>query len=300
MAQKDSTKQTLYKKILVFTKFRLSFLVVISALTGYLFAGGSDYIEIAFLMVGGSFVTAASNGANQIWEKDIDKLMARTKNRPLALGNMSLRFAYSIVILLLIIGSFLLLLINLKCMLLGIAAFISYVFIYTPMKSKSAWAVFIGAFPGAIPPFLGAIAATDAFGFLPGVLFFVQFTWQFPHFWAIAWVSHEDYKKAGYHLLPSSLGKSKQSAFQILIYSLALIPFSLIPWILDWTGNTTFVIAAILGTLFFIYAYKLFLSQEDADARKLMFASFVYLPIIQFTYVLDKVEHIKFLSDGFI
>jgi protoheme IX farnesyltransferase len=300
MAQKDSTKQTLYKKILVFTKFRLSFLVVISALTGYLFAGGSDYIEIAFLMVGGSFVTAASNGANQIWEKDIDKLMARTKNRPLALGTMSLRFAYSIVILLLIIGSFLLLLINLKCMLLGIAAFISYVFIYTPMKSKSAWAVFIGAFPGAVPPFLGAIAATDAFGFLPGVLFFVQFTWQFPHFWAIAWVSHEDYKKAGYHLLPSSLGKSKQSAFQILIYSLALIPFSLIPWILDWTGNTTFVIAAILGTLFFIYAYKLFLSQEDADARKLMFASFVYLPIIQFTYVLDKVEHIKFLSDGFI
>lgn len=300
MAQKDSTKQTLFKKLLVFTKFRLSFLVVISALTGYLFAGGSDYIEIAFLMVGGSFVTAASNGANQIWEKDIDKLMARTKNRPLALGTMSLRFAYSIVILLLIIGSFLLLLINLKCMLLGIAAFVSYVFIYTPMKSKSAWAVFIGAFPGAIPPFLGAIAATDAFGFLPGVLFFVQFTWQFPHFWAIAWVSHEDYKKAGYHLLPSSLGKSKQSAFQILIYSLALIPFSLIPWILDWTGNTTFVIAALLGTLFFIYAYKLFLSQEDADARKLMFASFVYLPIIQFTYVLDKVEHIKFLSDGFI
>lgn len=300
MAQKDSTKQTLYKKILVFTKFRLSFLVVLSALTGYLFAGGSDYLQITFLMLGGSFVTAASNGANQIWEKDIDKLMARTKNRPLPLGTMSLRLAYSIIIVLLITGSLLLLLINLKCMLLGIAAFVSYVFIYTPMKSKSPWAVFVGAFPGAIPPFLGAIAATDAFGFLPGVLFFVQFTWQFPHFWAIAWVSHEDYKKAGYHLLPSSLGKSKQSAFQILIYSLALIPFSLIPWILDWTGNTTFVIAAILGTLFFIYAYKLFLSQEDADARKLMFASFVYLPIIQFTYVLDKVEHIKFLSDGFI
>lgn len=300
MAQKDSTKQTLYKKILVFTKFRLSFLVVLSALTGYLFAGGSDYLQITFLMLGGSFVTAASNGANQIWEKDIDKLMARTKNRPLPLGTMGLRLAYSIVIVLLISGSLLLLLINLKCMLLGIAAFVSYVFIYTPMKSKSPWAVFVGAFPGAIPPFLGAIAATDAFGFLPGVLFFVQFTWQFPHFWAIAWVSHEDYKKAGYHLLPSSLGKSKQSAFQILIYSLALIPFSLIPWILDWTGNTTFVIAAILGTLFFIYAYKLFLSQEDADARKLMFASFVYLPIIQFTYVFDKVEHIKFLSDGFI
>ncbi len=300
MTQEDSTKQTLYKKILVFTKFRLSFLVVLSALTGYLFAGGSDYLEITLLMVGGSFVTAASNGANQIWERDIDKLMSRTQNRPLPLGIMSLKFAYSIVIVLLIIGSTLLFLINLKCMLLGFSAFISYVFIYTPMKSKSAWAVFVGAFPGAIPPLLGAIAATDAFGFLPGVLFFVQFTWQFPHFWAIAWVSHDDYQKAGYHLLPSALGRSKQSAFQILIYSIALIPFSLIPWLLDWTGNTTFVIAALLGTLFFIYAYKLFLSQEDADARKLMFASFVYLPIIQFTYVLDKVEHIKFLSDGFI
>jgi len=300
MTQEDSTKHTLYKKILIFTKFRLSFLVVLSALTGYLFAGGSDYLEIALLMVGGSFVTAASNGANQIWERDIDKLMSRTQNRPLPLGIMSLRFAYAIVIVLLIIGSVLLFLINLKCMLLGFSAFISYVFIYTPMKSKSAWAVFIGAFPGAIPPFLGAIAATDAFGFLPGVLFFIQFTWQFPHFWAIAWVSHDDYQKAGYQLLPSSLGRSKQSAFQILIYSIALIPFSLIPWLLDWTGNTTFVIAALLGTLFFIYAYKLYLSQEDADARKLMFASFVYLPIIQFTYVLDKVEHIKFLSDGFI
>tara|TARA_Y100001978_G_scaffold31163_1_gene26878 strand:+ start:657 stop:1559 length:903 start_codon:yes stop_codon:yes gene_type:complete len=300
MTQEDSTKQTLYKKILIFTKFRLSFLVVLSALTGYLFAGGSNYLEVALLMIGGSFVTAASNGANQIWERDIDKLMSRTQNRPLPLGIMSLKFAYAIVIVLLIIGSVLLLLINLKCMLLGFSAFISYVFIYTPMKSKSAWAVFVGAFPGAIPPFLGAIAATDAFGFLPGVLFFIQFTWQFPHFWAIAWVSHDDYQKAGYQLLPSSLGRSKQSAFQILIYSIALIPFSLIPWLLDWTGNTTFVIAALLGTLFFIYAYKLYLSQEDADARKLMFASFVYLPIIQFTYVLDKVEHIKFLSDGFI
>ena len=288
------------KKILVFTKFRLSFLVVLSALSGYLFAGGSDLIEVTLLMIGGSFVTAASNGANQIWEKDIDKLMARTANRPLPMGDMSLRFAYLAVSFLLVIGTLLLYKINLKCALLGLGAFISYVFMYTPMKAKSPWAVFVGAFPGAIPPFLGAIAATNAFGFLPGVLFFVQFTWQFPHFWAIAWVTHDDYAKAGYHLLPSAQGKSKQSAFQILLYSFALIPFSLIPWLLDWTGNTTFVVAALMGTMFFIYAYKLFLSQEDADARKLMFASFVYLPIIQFTYVFDKAEHIKILSDGFI
>ena len=288
------------KQFLVFTKFRLSFLVVLSAISGYLFAGGTDLIEIALLTIGGSFVTAASNGANQIWEKDIDKLMKRTSSRPLPQGQMSLNFAYISVIVLLIIGSYLLFIINIQCALIGLAAFISYVFMYTPMKAKSSWAVFIGAFPGAVPPLLGAIAATNSFGFLPGVLFFVQFTWQFPHFWAIAWVSHDDYQKAGYHLLPSSLGRSKQSAFQILIYSVALIPFSLIPWLLDWTGTTTFVIASLLGTMFFLYAYKLFLTQEDADARKLMFASFVYLPIIQFTYVLDKVEHIKILSDGFI
>ncbi|MEJ6687125.1 MAG: heme o synthase [Crocinitomicaceae bacterium] len=284
----------------MFTKFRLSFLVVISALSGYLFAGGADLNIITLLMVGGSFVTAASNGANQIWEKDIDKLMKRTENRPLPQGKMSVNTAYFLVISLLFVGTFLLYLINIRCAVLGVAAFISYVFIYTPMKSRSSWAVFVGAFPGAVPPLLGAIAATNEFGFLPGVLFFVQFTWQFPHFWAIAWVTHEDYAKAGYHLLPSAEGKSKQSAFQILLYSFALIPFSLIPWLLNWTGNTTFVIASLLGIMFFLYAYKLFLSQQDADARKLMFASFVYLPIIQFTYVFDKAEHIKILSDGFI
>ncbi len=300
MAQEITSNPNILKIILVFTKFRLSFLVVISALSGYLFAGGADLNIITLLMVGGSFVTAASNGANQIWEKDIDKLMKRTENRPLPQGQMSVNTAYLLVISLLIVGTFLLYLINIRCAVLGVAAFISYVFIYTPMKSRSSWAVFVGAFPGAIPPLLGAIAATNEFGFLPGVLFFVQFTWQFPHFWAIAWVTHEDYAKAGYHLLPSAQGKSKQSAFQILLYSFALIPFSLIPWLLDWTGNTTFVIAALLGIMFFLYAYKLFLSQQDADARKLMFASFVYLPIIQFTYVFDKAEHIKILSDGFI
>ena len=156
------------------------------------------------------------------------------------------------------------------------------------MKRVSPWAVFVGAFPGAIPPFLGAIAATDKFGFLPGILFFVQFTWQFPHFWAIAWVLYDDYKLAGFSLLPSKEGKSKQSAFQIMVYSLALIPFSLVPWLLGWTGNITLVIASALGIGFFVYAYRLFMSCETSDARKLMFASFVYLPIIQFVYVFDK------------
>jgi len=279
----------MFRHFMLFTKFRLSFLVVLSALSGYLFAEGSDPVEITYLILGGAFVTAASNGANQIWERDLDKLMNRTAHRPIPTGAIQVSTGIFLVILLLISGTVLLYLINLKSALLGLGAFVTYVFMYTPLKTKTPWAVLVGAFPGAIPPFLGAIAATNQFGFLPGILFFIQFTWQFPHFWAIAWVTHEDYKKAGFHLLPSIHGKSKQSAFQIMLYSLALIPFSLGPWLFGWTGNITFIVVASLGIVFFLYAYKLFLSLEDSDARKLMFASFIYLPIIQFTYVLDKI-----------
>jgi protoheme IX farnesyltransferase len=219
-----------FKTYLIFTKFRLSSLVILSAIAGYLFAGGSDITELILLTFGGIFVTGASNGANQIWEQHLDKLMNRTNRRPLPQGWMTNTEAYSVVIISLIIGTAMLFAINLFSALLGLFAFVSYVFIYTPMKQVTPWAVLIGAFPGAIPPFLGAIAATNDFGLLPGVLFFVQFTWQFPHFWAIAWILHEDYQRAGFHLLPSKTGKTKNSAFQIMIYSLALIPFSL------WAG----------------------------------------------------------------
>ena len=292
MTENLSPKPSQFKIYLIFTKFRLSFLVILSALSGYLFAGGTDLLEIFYLLLGGTLVTAASNGANQIWERDLDSLMKRTENRPLPRGWMSLKEAYLICIFSLIIGTILLLLINWQSAALGFLAFITYVFIYTPMKRVSPWAVLVGAFPGAIPPFLGAIAATDHFGFLPGILFFVQFTWQFPHFWAIAWVLYDDYKLAGFSLLPSKSGRSKASAFQILAYSLALIPFSLVPWLLGWTGSLTLYVASGLGILFFLYAYKLFVNCETADARKLMFASFVYLPIIQFVYVFDRVETI--------
>lgn len=292
MTENLSPKPSQFKIYLIFTKFRLSFLVILSALSGYLFAGGTDLLEIFYLLLGGTLVTAASNGANQIWERDLDSLMKRTENRPLPRGWMSLKEAYLICIFSLMIGTILLLLINWQSAALGFLAFLTYVFIYTPMKRVSPWAVLVGAFPGAIPPFLGAIAATDHFGFLPGILFFVQFTWQFPHFWAIAWVLYDDYKLAGFSLLPSKSGRSKASAFQIMAYSLALIPFSLVPWLLGWTGPLTLYVASGLGILFFLYAYKLFVNCETADARKLMFASFVYLPIIQFVYVFDRVETI--------
>ena len=154
-------KPSTLKIYLVFTKFRLSFLVIISALSGYLFAGGNDLKEITLLMLGGTLVTAASNGANQIWERDIDKKMTRTAKRPLPMGWMSQQEAMLICIISLVLGELLLYLINLNSALLGFGAFFIYVFIYTPMKQKTAWAVFVGAIPGAVPPLLGAIAATN-------------------------------------------------------------------------------------------------------------------------------------------
>ena len=276
------------KTYIVFTKFRLSALVILSALSGYLFANGNDTKEIVLLLVGGLLVTAASNGSNQIWEKELDKLMKRTENRPLPQDNMSVNEAVAVVIVCLLVGTYMLYLINLPSAVLGLFAYIMYVFMYTPLKRITSWAVFVGAFPGAIPPMLGAVAATGKFGYLPGILFFVQFIWQFPHFWAIAWVVYDDYKAGGFSLLPSKQGKSKNSAYQIAIYSLLLIPFSLLPWLFNWTSDITLYVGVVMGTLFFLQSYKLLISLEDKDAKRLMFASFIYLPIMQFLYVFDR------------
>lgn len=283
------SKKSKIKSYIAFTKFRLASLVIISALTGYLFAGGNDGITITYLLLGGFLVTAASNGANQIWEIELDKLMRRTENRPLPTGNMTVKEGLFVVVSCLLTGLFLLYKINLISATLSLFAFISYVFIYTPMKRITPWAVFVGAFPGAIPPMLGAIAYSGKFDFVAGVLFLIQFIWQFPHFWAIAWVVFDDYKAGGFALLPSKNGKSKSSAFQIAFYSFLLIPFSLLPWLLGWTGTASLIVASILGLLFFLQSYKLLQTCSDKDAKKLMFASFIYLPIIQFLYVFDKI-----------
>lgn len=278
------------KVYMLFTKFRLAFSVLLSAIAGYLFAGGKDWEIIFLVFFGGLLVTAASNGSNQIWEKDLDKLMNRTKKRPLPTGEMSVREAYVVVAVSLIVGLYLLYCINSLSAILGFASYVSYVFMYTPMKRKSPWAVLVGAFPGALPPMIGAIAHTGEFGLIPGALFFVQFMWQFPHFWAIAWVAFDDYKAGGFSLLPSSKGKSKNSAFQIMLYSLFLIPFSLVPWMMGWTGTWSLILIALLGTAFFLMAYRLFMTCDDKDAKRLMFASIIYLPIVQFIYVFDKVN----------
>jgi protoheme IX farnesyltransferase len=277
------------KDIALLTKIRLALVVVVSAIAGYLMAYESfSLITFLLLIVGGFLVTGASNAFNQAIERNLDRLMDRTSDRPIPAGRMSLNESLLIAVVFALAGLFCLFLINWLSAVLGFLALFIYVAIYTPLKRITPWAVFVGAFPGAIPPMLGFIAATGKFGIEPGILFAVQFIWQFPHFWAIAWVVDEDYAKAGFSLLPSKGRKDKNSAFQILLYSLFLIPVSLLPWLFEMSGNISAILVVILGVVFAWLSFRLFQSCNRKEALILMFASFLYLPLIQFLYVLDK------------
>ncbi len=278
-----------FKDIATLAKLRLSMLVVISAAACYFFAGGTMSIDLFYLIGGGFLITGSSNGFNQIIERETDKLMPRTQNRPLPQGRMSVTEAVILSSSFGVLGALLLFQLNFLSGILGILALVLYAAIYTPMKKISPWAVFVGAFPGAIPPMIGVVAVTGKFDLVAGTMFLVQFMWQFPHFWAIAWVKDEDYAKAGFSLLPMKSRKSKQSAFLIVLYALLMVPTSLLPWVYEWTSDITLFVGTILGLWFFLVAYKLFIKMEDKYARSLMFASFIYLPLIQFLYVFDKI-----------
>lgn len=282
------------KDIATLFKVRLTLLVVISAVLGF-FMGTSNAegYKIWVLCLGGFLLTGGSNGLNQVWERQWDKLMERTKNRPIPVGRMT-PFEGIIVSSIAGVAGIILLwvFINKASGILGLFAFFSYVFLYTPLKRITSLAVFVGAFPGAIPPMLGYVAATNDFGLEAGLLFAMQFMWQFPHFWAIAWVAHEDYERGGYKLLPFNEGRTKKSAFQIFVYSLFLIPVSLLPWALPtnqpMVGDLAAVVTTAAGVMMAWYAYKLYRTCDVKEARRLMFASFFYLPIVQLFYVIDK------------
>lgn len=278
--------------VMELTKARLNLSVVYSALAGY-FLGviTVNYLDVLYLCLGGYLVVGAANGFNQIIEKDRDILMERTKNRPLPTGRLSTLEAMIACTLMAFAGMWMLLAINMVTAGFGAFALFMYVLVYTPLKARGAIAVFVGALPGAIPALLGWVAATNDFDIEPGVLFALQFVWQFTHFWAIAWVVDEDYKRAGYSLLPSGK-RDGRTAFQILIYTIFIIPISILPFF-AFTGAFTMgivaLVAVILMGLFLLYkAIVLFKSHEVKDARKLMMASIIYLPVVQLIYVLDK------------
>ncbi|MEY2774512.1 MAG: hypothetical protein RLZZ275_859 [Bacteroidota bacterium] len=274
-------------------KLRLGFFVVVSAVLGWYMAEDSmDLSTLLRLAGGGYLLTGASNGLNQIYERRTDALMARTASRPLPTGRLSPAAAGAASGVAGAVGLACLFSFNLLTGLLGVLALVSYAFVYTPLKARTALSVFVGAIPGALPPMIGYVAATGDFGIEPGTLFAVQFMWQFPHFWAIAWVAHDDYAKAGFQMLPFSSGRTRRSAWTILTYTAFCIPASLLPWALPngdpMVGTVALVVALAAGVFFLVPAWRLYRSLDVADARKLMFASFIYLPVVQLIYVLDK------------
>lgn len=273
-------------------KFRLSFLVAFSAGFGYVLGIKSsiDWTSFAFLCLGGFLVSGASITFNQIIEKDLDKLMTRTMNRPLPTERLSVHEALWFGLIILAIGLGLLLqFTNPLTTILAILSMVLYSFVYTPLKRVGPIAVLVGAFPGAFPPLLGWVAATGAISHEALIIFGIQFIWQFPHFWAIAWVADDDYKKAGFKLLPSGGRKDLNTAIQIMIYTLFLIPLGLLPAKFGVTGINSAIIASVCGILFLAQALSLMKNGSKKSAMKIMFGSFLYLPIVQIAYLLDKI-----------
>jgi heme o synthase len=276
-----------------FMKFRLASLVVLSAAIAYTAASVKvDWAQMGWLLLGGFLVTGSSNGFNQIIERNLDKLMSRTQNRPLPQERMTVNEAFILASVTGVIGiAILTWFMNPLSGILGALALILYTVVYTPLKRVTPFAVFVGAFPGAIPPLLGCVAATKGFGEIPllgWILFAGQFIWQFPHFWAIAWVIDDDYKKAGFRMLPSPGGRDKSSAFQILVYTLFLYPISLMPVMFHYSGFVSSLVISFCSIYFLYQAYILYKECTVEAARKLMFGSFLYLPAIQLAVMIGK------------
>jgi protoheme IX farnesyltransferase len=273
-------------------KPRLSLLVAFSSAFGFVLgsSGRVDWASLAVFFAGGFLVSAASVTWNQVIEHELDALMDRTKNRPLPSSRVSVGEAQVFAWLCLVAGLALLYLsANWLTVLLSVASSAVYCLAYTPLKRKGPVAVFVGALPGALPPLLGWLGATGSVSHEAMIIFGIQFVWQFPHFWAIAWVADDDYRKAGFKLLPSGGGRDLSTAIQIMVYTLFLIPLGLLPAVFGITGIHSAFIATACGVLFLAQTFSLMRTVSRESALKIMFGSFLYLPIVQIAYLLDKV-----------
>jgi len=271
-------------------KLKLTTFVVISAVFGY-FIGVDTFVfsELLWLIIGGFFVTASSNSFNQIIEKEYDKLMKRTQNRPLPLNKISTKESFWVAMVLGFAGvSFLWLFLNPLSGILGVLAIFMYAAVYTPLKRISTISVFVGAFPGAIPPMLGWVAATGAFTLEAGILFIIQFAWQFPHFWAIAWKVNDDYKRAGFKMLPFGI-KNKLTASIIVVSAFVLMATSFLPEFVGFTGRVTTVSLLLLSSLMVFPAIRLFQTLDDKYALRVMLMSYLYLILSLAVILIDKV-----------
>ena len=285
--------QFFLKSFLDLTKARLAISVVFSSIVGYLLAVDSfDFYTLILLSIGGYCMVGASNSFNQIIERDIDALMDRTKNRPIPSNKISVNTAFYISVILTLIGVVVLYKINPRTALFGAISIFIYTCLYTPLKPLTPLSVFVGAFPGAIPFMLGWVAASNSFGIEPGTLFMIQFFWQFPHFWALGWMLHEDYQKAGINMLPTRK-RDKSTALQIVLYSLWTIIISIFP-VTGLTGDlrlsvTSAIVVVILGVVMLYYSINLYNKMNIGAAKKLFTVSIIYLTLLQLTYLIDKI-----------
>lgn len=271
-------------------KLRLTLLVVFSASISYLIGckvnGVIMWGNWSLLILGGFLVTSAANCFNEIIEKDLDKLMKRTKDRPIPAGNMTTGQALVMGLGMGISGTYVLGTLNILTGLLSVFSILLYAFAYTPLKRKSPIAVFVGAIPGALPPLIGYVAAYGKIDIIALILFGIQFVWQFPHFWAIAWVLDDDYKLAGFRLLPTG-ERDKASAVITFILTLILLPVSLLPTIYGFGGYFVGGVSLLCSLVFLYQAFNLMRTLQIEAARKLMFGSFLYLPVVQLMFLFD-------------
>jgi protoheme IX farnesyltransferase len=287
-----STKNNKLKDYYLLMKFTLSFTVVFSSVVCYLLVPGLDFdiISVLLLFVGGMLVTGAANAINQVVEKDTDALMKRTASRPVASGRMSVDEASTFAVVAAVFGIFIIGL-WFNWIAAGIAAFsfFLYGFIYTPLKKIHSIAVLVGAIPGALPCLIGWAAGDPSLAVGGWVLFALQFFWQFPHFWAIAWISHEDYGRAGFKLLPSVGGPTKYAAVQSILYSVLLIPIGILPFAVGMSGTVSLIIVSIANLLMFWQCIRLFKEMDVKAARRVMFGSYIYLPVVLLSLLADKI-----------
>ena len=293
MSDTLNIKQTsLFSQTLILIKYRLSLSVVLSSVCSFLIAFDIfSLIKFLLLIIGGFFVVGASNGFNQVIERRRDALMIRTSSRPIPSGVMTVNKALVICVTLGILGLSMLYLINYRTALFGLVSMIIYLGLYTPLKTLTPLSVFFGAIPGAIPFMLGWVAVTNKFSIETGILFMIQFFWQFPHFWAIGWVSHEDYKNAGFKMLPSGK-RDNATAFQIVFYSIWMIIVSSLPYF-NFTGKFSIgtyslILILISGLIMLYQALKLMRYKDKQNAIRLMYVSIFYLSFIQIIFVIDK------------
>jgi protoheme IX farnesyltransferase len=278
------------KPYIALLKSRLSITVAFSGTFGYILAPiKHEPLGIILISLAGFLLTGAANIVNQLKEIPYDKLMKRTANRPLPTETLNSKQASIFGYILVAAALALLFYFSWKSAALGFLSYLLYGYVYTPLKRVGPISVFVGAFPGAFPPMIGWVAATGHFGWEPGILFAIQFFWQFPHFWAIAWVADEDYQRAGFKMLPNDGKKDIKTAFTIMIYTLFLVPLGFIPYLLHMAGITSAIITVIAGTLFLCQTFYLMMRPTDKAARWMMFGSFLYLIIIQIALILDKI-----------